>query len=284
VNVKPAGERTWIDESNLRVGSGTFELAIDPGRSAKSQVDRFWLLKSRPMVEQLVGHAPDRVENIFDLGIFLGGSVVLYHELFRPKRLVGIDLRKRPVEALDEFVTLHSLEDTIHLHYDTPQDDQERLRRIVQKEFGDEPLDLVVDDCSHQYEPTKKSLNVLLPHVRPGGVYAIEDWGWAHLQGDRWQGRENPYAREPWPLSRLIFELVMTSASRPGLIKSIDIGNGTMYLTRGDESLSDIDFDISESYLTSGRQVLSRIPRLSWPTKQEIRRLYQQHLRRPSGP
>ena len=51
-----------------------------------------------------------------------------------------------------------------------------RLAEIVDEAFGDEPLDLVVDDCSHRYKPSRASFNELFPRLRPGGVYVIEDW------------------------------------------------------------------------------------------------------------
>ncbi len=280
------GQRKWIDREHLHVGNGSFFLSTDPtvfGATA-SAVDRFMLLKQRSMIDSLVDQAPDRVDNVFDLGIFKGGSVVLYHELFRPRRLVGIELSHYRVPALDEFIELHSLEEVIHLYYGTLQNDQHRLRTIVRDEFGDEPLDLVVDDCSHRYGHTKKSLNILLPRLRPGGVYVLEDWGWAHWPGDRFQGPRNQYAKEPWPMSRLILELVMVSASRPGLVKRVDVTDGTVYVTRGGDEVSDPDFDISKCYLTSGRRILAGVPRFSLPTSQQFRNLYHHHLRHPPEP
>ncbi|MGA3149802.1 MAG: class I SAM-dependent methyltransferase [Acidimicrobiales bacterium] len=279
-------ERTWVDGEHLQVGKGSFFLSTDPGvfGALASEIDRFMLLKQRSMIESLVDQAPDRVENIFDLGIYKGGSVVLYHELFQPNRLVGIELSHYRVRALDEFIHLHSLDEVIHLYYGTLQNDQDRLRNIVRDEFGDEPLDLVVDDCSHRYGHTKRSMNVLLPRLRPGGLYVIEDWGWAHWPGDRFQGRKSQYAKERWPLSRLILELVMVAASRPGLVKRVDVTDGTVYVTRGTDIVTDPDFDISRCYLTSRRTMLSRIPRTSLPTTQQWRNLYH-HVRRthPTG-
>ena len=136
----PVGERKWIDREHLQVGNGSFFLSTDPAvfDAATSRLDLFMLLKQRSVIESLADQAPDRVDNIFDLGIYKGGSVVLYHELFRPKRLVGIELSHYRVRALDEFIQLHTLEETIHLHYGTRQNDARRLRSIVEDEFGDE--------------------------------------------------------------------------------------------------------------------------------------------------
>ena len=254
-------------------------MTIEPDvmAASKSDSDRFLLAKRRSMVELLIERAPDATENIFDLGIYKGGSIALYHELFQPKRLVGIELNHYRVPALDEFIVEHSLGDIIHLHYGTWQHDKKRLRSIVREEFGDELLDLVVDDCSHKYEQTKASLNVLFPRLRPGGLYLIEDWGSAHWPGEHWQGRKHQYAKEKNPLSKLILELVMVSASRPGLVQQIAIDGSTAYITRGEEPVSDPAFDISTSYLTAGRKILTSRTRLGMPTNQQVRNFVRHH-------
>jgi hypothetical protein len=38
-----------------------------------------------------------------EFGIFKGGSIALYEELYSPRRLVGVDIKPERVDALDEF-------------------------------------------------------------------------------------------------------------------------------------------------------------------------------------
>ena len=204
--------------------------------------------------------APGKVERILDLGIFKGGSVALYNELFSPQRLVGIDLVPNESTPSTDSSHRHSLQDAIRLYYGARQDDPEVLTDIIRDDFEGKPLDLIVDDCSHMYEPTKASLNLLLPRLRPGGLYVIEDWGWAHWPASRWQQTEHPYSNEATPLSQLILELVMVSASRPDLIWEVAVWHSAVYITRGDEVISDKEFDISSSFLTDGRQILCDHP------------------------
>ena len=68
----------------------------------------------------------------------------------------------------------------MHIHDDVDQADRAGSPRSSSEAFGDQPLDLVIDDCSHLYEATRASFNELFPRLRPGGLYWIEDWPWAH--------------------------------------------------------------------------------------------------------
>ncbi len=250
----------WHNESHLQVGNAKFLVTTDPARWNSVPSDQLFLLKNRRLIETLLRCAPTKVEGILDLGIFKGGSIALYNELFSPKRLVGIDLDPDRVDSLDRFIARHSLTDTIRLHYGTRQDDPEALSEIVRDDFDGVPLDLIVDDCSHMYEPSKASLNLLLPRLRPGGLYVIEDWGWAHWPASRWQEAEHPYTNEATPLSQLILEVVMVAASRPDLIWEVNVWHSAVYITRGDEVIADPEFDISSSFLTDGRRILCDHP------------------------
>jgi hypothetical protein len=257
-----ANKLKWTDDHHLRVGNANFLVTLDPNtwETADPDSDEFVLLKNKGMVERLRRVAPESVENIVDLGIYKGGSIALSQELFSPQRIVGLDWSSDRVEVLDRFIARHSLSDKVRPYYDTSQGDQDRLSWIVRENFGDQPLDLVIDDCSHMYEMTKSSLNILLPRIREGGLYVIEDWGWAHWPDEYWQGSAHPMVNERTPLSKLILELVMVSASRPRLVRNVTVWPGIVYLTRGKEVVSSTGFDISKSYATAGRQIFHEDP------------------------
>ena len=101
MRVDPVGGLQWTDDDHLQVGNAKFFLTIEPDvmASSKSDSERFLLAKRKSMVESLIEKAPDTTDNIFDLGIYKGGSIALYNELFRPKRLVGIELSHYRVSA-----------------------------------------------------------------------------------------------------------------------------------------------------------------------------------------
>jgi predicted O-methyltransferase YrrM len=125
--------------------------------------------KTPPMVEAIYEVcAPIEPKRILELGTASGASAVLWRELFQADKLVTIDRAKEPLE-LPGIRTYRGLD----------QADADALREIVRVEF--DSLDLVIDDASHFYEPTRASFDVLFPLLRPGGLYVLEDWDWEVL-------------------------------------------------------------------------------------------------------
>jgi hypothetical protein len=54
--------------------------------------------------------------------------------------------------------------------------------RRVRAEYASNGFDVIVDDASHIGVTTARSLQVLYSeHLRPGGLYCIEDWGTGYL-------------------------------------------------------------------------------------------------------
>lgn len=246
----------WLNAEKLSVGDTFFSLSEDRSEGVKSEPDEFELLKTRSMIEAFIREAPARVENVIDLGIFKGGSVLFLQEMFRPRRLVGLDLYELPPRAgpLESRIARQGLSDAVRLYYEIDQGDHLALERIMKENFPDGRLDLVIDDCSHRYAPTKASLNFLLPRVRPLGLYVIEDWGWAHWPGEEWQGPDAKYRDETTPLSKLIMELVITAASRNDIIGKLTITSDSVYITKGWPATDPEGFDISTCYLNRGKR------------------------------
>jgi hypothetical protein len=112
------------------------------------------------------------------------------------------------------------------VHFSTSQSDRKILEHIVLNELADE-LDLVVDDASHTYEETKASFEILFPLLRPGGIYLIEDWSWAHHPN--YQAPDAPFSKGH-ALSNLLFEHIMLIGST-ALIAEIRVWN-FLYLIR----------------------------------------------------
>jgi predicted O-methyltransferase YrrM len=122
-----------------------------------------------------VGLAREKPQHVLELGIYQGGSLVFFERLFRPERVVGIELETNPIPALDRYIERGSV---IRPYLGTSQDDRERLDEILSSEFPD-GIDLIVDDASHRYGPSRLSFEICFPHLKPNGLYILEDWSWS---------------------------------------------------------------------------------------------------------
>jgi hypothetical protein len=172
-------------------------------------------------------------ENIFELGIWDGGSLVFWFEHFQPKKHVGIDLDDKKDSAyFRKYLMDRNLGERIKTYWNTNQADAKQLTEIFTREFS-APLDLVLDDASHIYEHTKASFNTLFPLLRPGGLYIIEDWEWAHWPDHFYFAKIE--------LTKLIFDLVEATGSSPKLIDNLTIYPGFTAVERGEISISDLE-------------------------------------------
>jgi cephalosporin hydroxylase len=251
----------WLDELTFELDRVTFHTMSYKGSGSSN--DYFVLAKPRHAIERyqalMSGLRPKR---IIELGIFQGGSAALFALLAHPDRLVALDIEDDPVRGLEDFIDWRDLRDRLHTYYGFDQSDGDGLRRLVADEFGDQPIDLVVDDASHLLGPTRASFNALFPHVRPGGVYVIEDWSWLHQLevGLLAQVAADPTIRErleeqvragrrvDTPLSVLLFELILASAYAPQVIEEILVADGWAQVLRGRETVDPDTFDVSQVY------------------------------------
>lgn len=114
--------------------------------------------------------------NIVELGILNGGSTLLFAEYFPNARILSVDIN-RPPNTLYECLDRDGLTSRVSISIGS-QDDQDFLKRSIDAHFGQEMVDLVIDDASHMYGLTTSSYEILFPtHLRPGGWYVVEDWG-----------------------------------------------------------------------------------------------------------
>lgn len=252
-----AAPLTWVSEERFSVGDIVFRTLPTTwpvsGTLSPEGAD-FFLMKDPESAERFAALVTElSPRNIFELGLFAGGSTVLLSELAKPRCLVSVD--NQEVEpTLREYVGRRGLEAVVQVHDDVDQADRARLAQLADAAFGGEPLDLVVDDCSHLYDPTRASFNELFPRLRPGGVYLMEDWPWAHeavnLEGDGfWPGEV--------PLTRLVFEIVLAVPSMRGLISDVRIDGAWVQIRRGEAAVDPRGFDIAECCKPRGRQLLA---------------------------
>ncbi|MEJ7583164.1 MAG: class I SAM-dependent methyltransferase [Acidimicrobiales bacterium] len=238
------------------------------GYGRDSSADRFIIRKSRRLVECYVDLAERfRHSAIVELGIAAGGSTALMALLARPRKLVALEIDAKPVRGLAELIEMRGLTEVVRAYYGVNQADRERLAEIMDAEFPDAPLDLVIDDASHLLAESRSSFESLFPRLRPGGLFVVEDWNgkhlWAEAMGPLMADTSRPgheqnlrqiaerISREglpPKPLYRLNVELMLARATSGDVIEEITIGPFWTVIRRGPAELDPATFRVEEIY------------------------------------
>lgn len=97
---------------------------------------------------------------LLELGVAHGASIWLWKGYFRSATIIGVDINP---------VLCDLPPDTHILQCDQAAADlPDKIGQWV-------PLDIVIDDCSHVFDKTTASFNLLFDCIKPGGLYIIED-------------------------------------------------------------------------------------------------------------
>eukprot|EP00937_MAST-01D_sp_MAST-1D-sp2_P002919 g2919.t1 len=107
----------------------------------------------------------ERDLRVLEIGVRGGSSLQLWHAYFPRATIVGLDvsMKDTDVSALGGRV--------VALECD--QSDPAALQRVVDRVGGE--FDIVIDDGGHTMQQQQVSLGFLFPHLKPGGLYVIED-------------------------------------------------------------------------------------------------------------
>jgi hypothetical protein len=113
----------------------------------------------------------DKEIKLLEIGVRKGGSLQLWRDYFPRATIVGIDLRLPENFAPGERIRL----------FEGSQADTAFLSEVANR-TAPEGFDIVIDDASHIGELTRTAFWHLFDHhLKPGGLYAIEDWGTGYL-------------------------------------------------------------------------------------------------------
>jgi hypothetical protein len=116
-----------------------------------------------PILQPLI----DREVKLLEIGIYKGGSLLLWRDYFPRGTIVGIDLQL-PDTLADE--------ERIHI-FQGNQKDTAFLSKVA-NQTAPEGFDIIIDDASHLGELTKVAFWHLFDnHLKPAGLYVVEDWG-----------------------------------------------------------------------------------------------------------
>lgn len=108
--------------------------------------------------------AQEEPVSFLEIGVQNGGALEIWAK-FLPfgSRIVGLD-----INADVEKLSFDNSKIKVHVVDATD-------REAVESLLGDDSFDLVIDDGSHRSIDIISSFEILFPHVKPGGVYIIED-------------------------------------------------------------------------------------------------------------
>jgi hypothetical protein len=143
----------------------------EPGLSAlarRFQTDKWGVHRYTPHYERHLSRFVDLPINLLEIGIGgyedsdKGGASLLMWKTYFPKgNIFGLDIYDKSFIDQERIRTFRG-----------EQGDEARLCEIV-TETG--PLDVVIDDGSHESADVIKTFNVLFPMLANDGIYVIED-------------------------------------------------------------------------------------------------------------
>jgi hypothetical protein len=180
----------------------------------KWKVD-FLLRKYEFVFAPLVGQSI----SLLELGIYKGASLRFWRDYFENATVVGLDCNP-PVKIDDPNGRIHI--------YQGYQQDTQILDRIV-KEQAPDGFDVVIDDCSHIGRVTRISFwHLFQNHLKPGGLYAIEDWGTGYVESWPDGRRYRPKSHLRYSLYERSLDSVTSNLSRafPHFLRLADIVPG----------------------------------------------------------
>lgn len=230
----------WLNDREFTLDGIRFYCAVDDF-SRRTDAEHVVLLKDRATLANYeVALADLNPRAVLEFGIFQGGSPALFASWFKVETFVGIDICK-PVAEFEDLCRRHPVGRTIRSYYGVSQTDKGAVLDVIRKEFGDAPVDLIIDDASHLYRASRRTFEITFPRLRPGGYYVIEDWGWAH-----WPGVSLHSGRTA--LSMLIMELAMVCTSRRDLISEVRVFPSFAVIKKAPEARHVPDFDLRSLY------------------------------------
>ena len=193
----------------------------------KTTENNFVLVKDPSFAQSMARICtPLNPKNIIEFGVHHGASLVLLDKIYTPDSIIGIDERR---EHPAKGPSAHSV---IEPYCGVKQKHTDKSIQILESHFPKKNVNLIIDDCSHLYEPTKAAFLTSFPYLKSGGIYITEDWGWAHWPGEFQKKELFPGT----PLSKLVFELLLLQSVIPNVIAKIETDYNHVAITKGEKS------------------------------------------------
>lgn len=125
------------------------------GRSYYELYDRYFA----PLAERTV--------TVLELGVYRGESTRVLATYFTGGTVIAVDVEDRGLDFSRYPNVIFERAD---------QRDEKRLLDICARR-APKGIDIVIDDAAHIGEWSQRAYRTLLPVLKPGGLYIVEDWG-----------------------------------------------------------------------------------------------------------
>jgi Methyltransferase domain len=142
--------------------------------------------------ERILGHLRYEPITLLEIGVFHGGSLRMWSDYLEKARIIGVDIQPECAQYAGDRreVEIGSQADPDFLN------DLGRRRQPH----------VIIDDGSHQADHVILTFRTLFPHLRPGGIYIVEDMHFHAGKGaDHWRGQSDKVPQDVFlRLARLV--------------------------------------------------------------------------------
>jgi tetratricopeptide (TPR) repeat protein len=111
--------------------------------------------------ERILGHLRDQPVTLLEIGVFRGGSLRMWEDYMTAAQIVGVDIVPEAIQYAGDRREIEIGSQADHNFLD----ELGRRRRPH----------VIIDDGSHMADHVILTFRTLFPHLRPDGIYIIED-------------------------------------------------------------------------------------------------------------
>jgi len=133
-----------------------------------------------------LGLGSNNLDVLSNMGVFgvPGASLRAWRQLFPHALVYGADIDRRILFEEDRLKTFHC-----------DQLDRSSIRELWSQPDLRTGLDIIIEDGLHTFEGNTSFLEESLDHLRPGGIYVVEDIGWEDFT-DWYERLEKVYSKQ----------------------------------------------------------------------------------------
>tara|TARA_Y100001963_G_scaffold157640_1_gene254423 strand:+ start:1635 stop:2351 length:717 start_codon:yes stop_codon:yes gene_type:complete len=135
-----------------------------------------------PTYSQYFEHLVSEEVKLLEIGVLGGASLKMWNDYFLEGEIFGIDKWQPRISEQDEQTIRESLEREGISVMQADQHNREDLSRVVE-EYGPS-FDIIIDDGSHWNDDIRISLGYFFRHLKPGGIYIVEDCLWGDVKNN----------------------------------------------------------------------------------------------------